>query len=467
MSRPLKGFITYSHEDIKAKKELRKRLAVMEQQNELVTWDDGQLTPGDKALQEDILKEVANSDLLLYLVSAASLASKNCNRELAEASKGDKRVIPIILEHCDWQRHQLSGFEVLPYKGKPINEWKPTTKGWQKVVDGIWEAIDGMQAQPDSSSGTSEEELRAELAFQNGNVLMMFGQPNMAIETYSQAIDFNPRNTDAYYNRGLAYNEKGEFENAINDYSRAIELDPRDAKAYNNRGNAHQEKGEVEKAIKDYDMAIELDPCHAKAYYNRGAAYNEKGEFERAIEDCTRAIELDPCDANAYNNRGNAHRKKGEVEKAIKDYDMAIELDPCHAKAYCNRGFAYNEKGEFENAINDYKTAIQLQPDFVEAYDNRGLAYVSKGEFENAINDYTKAIQLNPNYISVYVKRLVVQLFIKEWEEARAGLNLARDRGLDISPEFRRTWGSVEDFKRKTDIQLPEDIAAMLTQQED
>ena len=73
MSKTLKGFITYSHEDIEAKNELRKRLAVMEQQNELVTWDDGQLTPGDKALQENILKEGADSDLLLYLASAASL----------------------------------------------------------------------------------------------------------------------------------------------------------------------------------------------------------------------------------------------------------------------------------------------------------------------------------------------------------------------------------------------------------
>ena len=85
MRKPLKGFITYSHENTKAKKELRKRLVVMEQNDELITWDDGQLTPGDGALQEDILEKVADSDLLLYLVSAASLASKNCNKELAEA----------------------------------------------------------------------------------------------------------------------------------------------------------------------------------------------------------------------------------------------------------------------------------------------------------------------------------------------------------------------------------------------
>ena len=141
MSKPLKGFITYSHEDTEAKDELRKRLAVMERGKELVAWDDGQLTPGDGALQEDILKNVVDSDILLYLVSAASLASENCNKELAEAIEGDKRVIPIILEDCDWLKHQLSGFEVLPHKGKPLNEWIPESKGWQNVVDGIRKAV--------------------------------------------------------------------------------------------------------------------------------------------------------------------------------------------------------------------------------------------------------------------------------------------------------------------------------------
>ena len=94
MSKPLKGFIAYSHKDTEKKDELRARLAVMEQQNKLVTWHDGDITGGGKARQEEILKEVADSDILLYLVSAYSLASENCNKELAEALSAEIRVIP-------------------------------------------------------------------------------------------------------------------------------------------------------------------------------------------------------------------------------------------------------------------------------------------------------------------------------------------------------------------------------------
>ena len=236
MNKPLKGFITYSHDDIKAKKELRKRLAVMEQNNELVTWDDGQLTPGDGALQEDILKQVEDSDLLLYLVSAASLASKNCNRELAEALKKEIRVIPIILEHCDWLNHQLSRFEVLPDKGKAINEWEPTTKGWQNVVAGIWKVINKMRSETDSFSGTSEEKLRAELALQRGAFLMLLSLEDSAIEALSDAIKFDPDHVFAYTLRSEVYRMKDNFDLAINDYNKAIQLDPDDISFYNNRG---------------------------------------------------------------------------------------------------------------------------------------------------------------------------------------------------------------------------------------
>ncbi len=124
MSKPLKGFITYSHEDTEQKNELRKRLAVMEQQDELVTWDDSQLTPGDKALQEDILREVADSDLLLYLVSAASLASENCKKELEEASKRNIRTCfkkqEMIAQCCGFVNPQRATSQGRGWVSQPI-----------------------------------------------------------------------------------------------------------------------------------------------------------------------------------------------------------------------------------------------------------------------------------------------------------------------------------------------------------
>ena len=404
MNKPLKGFITYSHEDTDAKDKLRRCIAIMEQQNKLVTWHDAEMIGGDK-WREGIIKHLADSDILLYLVSAASLESKNCNKELAEALRSEVRVIPIILEGCDWMNHQLNDFQAFPDKVKPINEWQPESKGWQNVVDGIRKVVDKMQSQTDSSSETSEKKLRAELAFQQGNVLIMIGQVNMAIERYSLAIELNPSNAFTYNNRGTAYYHKCEYIQAVKDYTRTIELIPDHVEAYNNRGIAYYNKGDYDWAIDSFTKAIELKPDCDQYYNHRGVAYNRKNDYERAVEDFNKALELKPDFADAYNNRGNAYHGKDNHDRAIEDYNAALELRPDYADAYYNRGNAYQSKENYDRAIEDYGTAIQLNPELAQAYNNRGNAYRNKKDYDCAIEDFNKALELKPDYAEFYNNR--------------------------------------------------------------
>lgn len=464
MNKPLNGFITYSHEDTEAKDELRKRLAVMEQQNELVSWDDGQLTPGDKALQENILKKVADSDLLLYLVSAASLASKNCNKELAEALKQEIRVIPIILEHCDWLCHQLSGFEVLPEKGKPLNEWIPESKGWQNVVEGIRKAVDEMRFQANSSSEDVQNRRLAEWIFQQGNFLLMLKQFNIAIEAYSHAIDLNPDNAAAYNNRGNAYSDIDEYVLAVQDFDKAIGLDLKLAEAYNNRGIVYKEKGELDRAIRDFDKALELKSDFTEAYNNRGNAYRNMDNLPKAFADYNRAIRFNSKFAQAYSNRGVAYGIKDKIDEAIDDFTRAIELNPDFAEAYYNRGNAYLLKGDFDPAIKNYNMSITLDPDDAPSYCSRGNVYYQKGELDFAIKDYTTATELDPQLAPAYYNRGEVWLHLQEWKNAKTDLITAKRIGADIIAAFRNSYRDVETFEQRNGCRLPEDLALLLTQ---
>ena len=155
--------------------------------------------------------------------------------------------------------------------------------------------------------------------------------------------------------------------------------------------------------------------------------------------------------------------KQRQYEEAIKHYTEAIKLKPDVVKAHNNRGVAYRYRGDFDYAIKDYNTAIELQPDDAEAYYNRGTAYAHKGDFDYAIRDFTEAIRRNPDYAKAYCNRGEALLHLKEWEKAKSDLITARDMGVDIIDSFHNDYESVEDFQQETGIQLPEDIAAMLT----
>jgi tetratricopeptide (TPR) repeat protein len=68
--------------------------------------------------------------------------------------------------------------------------------------------------------------------------------------------------------------------------------EPKDAKFYIDRGIAYGEKGQYDQAIADFNKALEIDPKSAGAYYNRGIAYYFKKEYDKSWKDINKAQDL-------------------------------------------------------------------------------------------------------------------------------------------------------------------------------
>lgn len=113
-----------------------------------------------------------------------------------------------------------------------------------------------------------------------------------ALKDYNQAIAQNPKDADAYVNRGIAQDELGQHQAAIADYTKALELKPDQILAYYNRANAYHQLKENKKAIADYTKIISLDAKYSYAYANRGATYFVMGKKEAAIADLQKASEI-------------------------------------------------------------------------------------------------------------------------------------------------------------------------------
>ena len=262
------------------------------------------------------------------------------------------------------------------------------------------------------------------------------GEYNRAIADLTRAIELNPDYAEPYHNRGNIYRERGEFDQAIKDYREAIKLKPDYVEAYHNSGTVYLSRGNFDKAVKDFSKAIKLKPDCGSAYNNRGVAHFNKNDVEDAIKDWNVAVKLKPDDAATYNNRGIAYGMKGEYDRAIEDFSKAIELNQEHAEAYCNRGNAYSSKGDFDNAIRDLNTAIRLDPKFAKAYYNRGVVYTVKVDFDRAITDYNRVIELNPNYTKAYNNRGVAYLRKGELKLAIEDYNTA----IQLKPDSADTY---------------------------
>ena len=172
-----------------------------------------------------------------------------------------------------------------------------------------------------------------------------------------------------------------------------------------------------------------MNPNDVDAYIYRGNAYLARNNSESALADFNKAIELNSNDAEAYIIRGDAYLEQGNLEFALADFDKAVELDPNNANTYVIRGKVYRKNGDLDSAIEDYKKAIELNLDDAEAYCNLGFVCMEK----------------------------------QNWQEVKLNLTVAKILRADIGAEFHNTYESIANFEQQNDIDLPEDIAAMLT----
>jgi len=89
-----------------------------------------------------------------------------------------------------------------------------------------------------------------------------------------------------------AYQLEG-HNNKINYYDRVLKLDPEFSAAYFNRGIAYVETGQYAHAINDFSSVIHLNPSEHRAGLYRGIAYLKSSLYAEAISDLSKFIIYD------------------------------------------------------------------------------------------------------------------------------------------------------------------------------
>ncbi len=145
-----------------------------------------------------------------------------------------------------------------------------------------------------------------------GKIKLMENDLIGAARDFEVAVELNPEDPAAHYQKAEAYYELGRFDTAAGDYDKAIQLQPVNPHAYYSKGNALFYMDDEDEASMNYDIAIEQKPDFANALNNQASIQINRKNYARSVELLMRAIDKQPSYAFSYFNVARAYRGMGK-----------------------------------------------------------------------------------------------------------------------------------------------------------
>ena len=208
----------------------------------------------------------------------------------------------------------------------------------QTAIDEQEKQIAALKKQIESiKTATEEENLKAQFEeadkvflsnekVKEGNEQFIWDN-DRALSLYNEALELNPQNGVAYFNRGLVYMEFHEYSSAAEDFAKAISLNVDSAILYNNFGYALTELGEYNRAEIYLKKAESMNTASDDIYANLGLAYFELKDYENALYNLDNSIELNANIPETLRLRAKCYRILGNYNLAEIDEERATALE--------------------------------------------------------------------------------------------------------------------------------------------
>ena len=97
----------------------------------------------------------------------------------------------------------------------------------------------------------------------------------MAEESYSKYLSSNPKDVEAWFQKGLSNYYYADYEKAIGDFSEVFLLNENYTSALEWRGICHQKANLIRKACKDWQLAVDKGLSSSQEYIDRYCGESE------------------------------------------------------------------------------------------------------------------------------------------------------------------------------------------------
>jgi tetratricopeptide (TPR) repeat protein len=144
-----------------------------------------------------------------------------------------------------------------------------------------------------------------------------------AIKVADEIIKEDDKFYKAYNIKGIAlcYAGAGSYAEGMKSIDKALELKPEDGYARFNRALALELYGHYDEALAAYDKALEVEN-YVWSYYGKASIYGRKGDVKNTIENLKKAIEVDASTAQGVKDAAKDEEDFNNVRSSKEFNDL-------------------------------------------------------------------------------------------------------------------------------------------------
>jgi tetratricopeptide (TPR) repeat protein len=169
----------------------------------------------------------------------------------------------------------------------------------------------------------------------------------------------------AWYYRGLAYENLNDQAQAASDYGQAVRLDPQFGPAQFGLARSLMRQDQYPQAIDHLQVAVRAMPNNARAWSDLGVSLTHSGRPQEAIPAFERAMSLAPNDLGGVGLAAEAYMLSGNWQHGAELLERAIKKQPFNQiNVYWMQelGGAYNKLGDYRRSEQVFEATLRNAP---------------------------------------------------------------------------------------------------------
>ncbi len=186
-------------------------------------------------------------------------------------------------------------------------------------------------------------------------VLFQEGKFAEAAAAYEKQVEANPKDGGLRASLAGALGALGRYDESLQQLNKAIELEPLNPEAYHNRGVIYEKKGQPEAAATEYRAALRYNP-----QYDPSRQALERLTGSARVNAPASAVEQQ---AAALAEKASQFARRGDYKGAMAALDEAEKVAPRYALVYQYRANVAFLMGDRARAIAALRRALEIEPD--------------------------------------------------------------------------------------------------------